>query len=442
MEVFAKLEEDMMIMKWIKMIDYVNEFNFNAPLIELKFRHDMSVPKYLSDFVLAGGYVNWYLSQHVNLYKNQIGGFVPVKPVLFNTDRPGDADFFCVGLTQEIMQTFREKYSYHRECERFIEGRSDVNNYSARVQLIKRDYTSIAEILNGFDISPSRAAYYKGSFYVTADWILSLTTNAFAMNYRCNGATVCARMWKYFMKGYKIIFPYAKNLLTDKIYVINHVVKVVVPYKFNHLYGISPKFVKRTIEYLTPRAMINIAKIRDVPFNQINFDEEVEKINKSISFSNEKIRNHFLQAITGRSAMDKNDPTMTVEMYVKSFGEPRNVRIYPTFMLKYFICNTGTTLYKIIGNEIHMKNFKNEYILHPVELSRHIYLWDERGNVVGHNINLRLYNLPDNWEKLTDWTLTDNEYLRVIQTIIMIWKFGKTHLSQLPESLLYKILDA
>lgn len=90
-------------------------------------------------------------------------------------------------------------YKYYAECS--------VRD-SIKHQIILRKYSTIAEILYGFDIGPSQVAYDGEHFYFTIMSKYTFDTGYMILDTSRRSTTFEKRIKKYCWKGFKPIFPF------------------------------------------------------------------------------------------------------------------------------------------------------------------------------------------------------------------------------------------
>jgi hypothetical protein len=116
-----------------------------------------------------------------------------------------------------IISSFRENgYVFSRRTQFYVQLESDDNDARPPVQIILRKYTSIAEILYGFDIGSSQMAYDGNELYLTVLSKFALETGYNIVDTSHLSPTYEKRLYKYKNRGYSIVFPYLPQLILEK----------------------------------------------------------------------------------------------------------------------------------------------------------------------------------------------------------------------------------
>jgi len=425
--------------EWIRMNETINSCNFNSPIYKITsdiFDLSNEVIKIIFEsiksdphFCIAGNSLNSFIRRLQNnenmlvnrkfeyeLFENSVSlelGNDEVIPNFKHVEQClNDIDIFVINGNYQMINNFRKRFFVGNflfpripsESCRFIQFLFK----NIKIQIIKRNYSSVQQVLNSFDVSPCKIAYHAGNFYITEDWLLATRTKSFAMNHKLNGKTYLSRLSKYLLKGYKIYFPYAKNFTGEKIFVKNNELKCVIhkteviseydrvsmheeifhshqnldsmiqmhefnegyiPYylclcekidKMNFAAGIKDEFSPNFIIHLNYK----FGKI----LSKYSLKKLLIKFNEMIEKRNEEIMGYFEQCIDGRCITEHNDPNMTSEKFLESLtGGNNETCLEIPSIRKYFV-------FKEISELIPSAKFNKNYLLVPGKIKIHYYI--------------------------------------------------------------------
>lgn len=152
---------------------------------------------YFENFVIAGG---WFT----------------------HSSRPdhADIDIFIYRdhevTLHNIISLFKESdYVFSRRTRYYVQLESNDRFEKPPVQIILRKYTSIAEILYGFDIGSSQIAYDGNDLYLTVLSKFALETGYNIVDTSHLSPTYERRLYKYKDRGFTIVFPYLPELVIE-----------------------------------------------------------------------------------------------------------------------------------------------------------------------------------------------------------------------------------
>lgn len=136
-----------------------------------------------------------------------------------------DVDLFIVGtnepeviihkllsyLTKDVdkkpIHVVRTTNSITLNCPVITKGRYDYRT-TIQVQIILRSYTSVSEVVTGFDLDPSGVCYYQGTFYGTERAVYSLKNMRINVDLDRMSLSYNYRLIKYTKKkGFSIFIP-------------------------------------------------------------------------------------------------------------------------------------------------------------------------------------------------------------------------------------------
>ncbi len=197
--------------------DYKYEFDRSLPHVDLKIKEDDTEPKFIEPLNLPA------VADKVRI-KNKIlsafpkkfdfsnlliaGGFIS-SVIIKRYHMDGDIDIFIHGLDQEQANIkLRELVRVFKKFtgERYIWRNANVVNIG-KFQIILRCYTSISEILHGFDI-PSCAVGFDGeSIWMTEMALFTYKSGFNVIDLTRRSTSYESRLNKYLHRGFGIIFP-------------------------------------------------------------------------------------------------------------------------------------------------------------------------------------------------------------------------------------------
>ena len=120
-------------------------------------------------------------------------------------------------------------------CTLIIHNNSKYNSNNLQIQIILRNYTSISQIVHGFDISACSVAYDGTYTYFTKMGAWSYLTKLIVVWPEYRSTTYESRLVKYWNKGYGIVFPHMLEFTPNME--LPHLLINIQYYSGNFAYG-------------------------------------------------------------------------------------------------------------------------------------------------------------------------------------------------------------
>lgn len=192
-------------MNWTQMNEYVSKNFGNMPLETLEVDEDFTIVE--------------------NLYKILPKWCIVAGGAIHDTIRDTkfkDLDLFILSDEKQFFERYssvcRILSNYSSMCKqnlKYTEYRVDLETISIPVQIIKRVFVDISEILNSFDLTPCRVALDRvGQVWCTPDFKLYHTTGEFVLNLDCATTSLPYRVSRYASKCC-ILLP--EKVITEKV---------------------------------------------------------------------------------------------------------------------------------------------------------------------------------------------------------------------------------
>lgn len=163
------------------------------------------------------------LAKEMNVGLVLAGGAVLHK--LFRTNKgdytePKDYDYFFYNTTEDMALKFIQQLQTHKDnyFMRVMRSKYAIT-FDNQIQFILRIYSSVQEILLGFDLDSSRFAYDGENVWTTESGLFSLKNRVNVVNFDKASTTFENRLIKYAHRGFDIFVPKFsyKNVLLENI---------------------------------------------------------------------------------------------------------------------------------------------------------------------------------------------------------------------------------
>lgn len=200
--------------------------------------------------------------------------------------RDYDIDIFIGGRdinsVPEIVKNIQEAVGKADWIENQHVIYTSVNNVP--IQIIKRLYTSIEEILLGFDLDSSAVAYFKGKFLLSPRFISAVQYGQNVIIPQRQSKSYLYRLHKYLLRGFTIFFPGNLNTnpqqscIEDLVEYLLHYIKLKQPKISDYI-----ELLVRNPTYIVERQRESIKSredARDVKLKKLNNLKDIEEIEK------------------------------------------------------------------------------------------------------------------------------------------------------------------
>ena len=117
------------------------------------------------------------------------------------------SDEFVTDLKFQLPYRFGSKYEVGTETHRYIELKTVVNDKQIIFQIIKQQFPSIEDILNGFDFLHCCVGYDGNAFFWKRGALKSIKKKEIFVNRIAPTKVLNERLVKYIQRGYTISFP-------------------------------------------------------------------------------------------------------------------------------------------------------------------------------------------------------------------------------------------
>lgn len=464
--------------KWNIMTEYCNSTDFNIPLLSVADSRNLFDSSELEELLLpsycvvAGGFINSVINPNANSRQRSFHNDTLIAKCGFKNKevrirKTHDIDIFIIDLSVEKLKVVNDIIINNGGFIKTDTLRFKEYIYQAldiKIQIIKRSYTSVSQILNSFDMPPTRAAYHNGNFYVTPDWLLALETNAFTVNHKMNGKTYLSRLQKYLQKGYDIYFPYACNLNTSSIIVENNLLVTTCTIsnaaEYEALEPAKHKYYFRTALYMCLHGNLSeMYKTRPYPaalddkfkiyamrqkgkiISELEFKNLYKEYCEAIAKRNDEISYSFVPACNGRSVTENNNPDMTVSQFINSLHnglENYSLRGVELYLHIYRNVIPEHAIIRIVNGRIVMQLKKITLCFHTVQIGNIVKLIDKKNNVTISEKSIYSDMRKDDFcfEEYHSNYLKTLTYYKVISTVLLIYNRKTTVMSSLPRRLL------
>ena len=264
----------------------------------------------MSNLLIAGGAISQMLIG--NALIKDIDIFV------YGCDNPEARIFRFLDEISKILESRRDMYSIRKSANTI-----DINcsTFHSSIQIILRSYSSISEILHGFDLSASSVGYdystNKIYFTTIADFTFRSGCMPINLNYR--SSTFESRIAKYINRGFRMVYyepsDHIMKLLHDRNYIISKYIYVNNEYNSN----INMHIIQEPIQYRNVADYIQSGHIRYDNSVQMARTKLLNKIKMDVLYSYEQHK--FI--INVKDTFDLNTHKFCIEVanYIRKFDE-------------------------------------------------------------------------------------------------------------------------
>lgn len=224
-------------------------------------------------YIAHSGYINKTVLASVNRFAQfnsllrkiprlVIAGGHLISPFISNQKTLADIDLFMYGqenpeaTIQQILDAFeldKTKVYATRNALTFRAKQKGDNQIIHEYQIILRNYTTLDEILHGFDFACCQFAYDGYHFYSTHAGALALTHNVTMVEPITWYYSFEKRIKKYFYRGFNLYFPNLDisqmNMPLDMVYALNRHGNYISQYMANNVYEYGFDLVKYGYEH-------------------------------------------------------------------------------------------------------------------------------------------------------------------------------------------------
>lgn len=233
------------MVKWNNVL-YLNNMYWCTCKEKLKIpqKKDLDEKINFLDRILVKESMGFNLIDDLNCYRNFViaGGFFTAD----NEDEETDIDIFLYDNHEETLKelvSYLMKirgYSFSRRTQYYVQLDYNEAGYYPPIQIILRKYTTIAEILYGFDIGSSQICYNgnKLKFTVLSKFAFEASLNI--VDTSRLSPTYESRLIKYIKRGFSIVFPFLSKILVNnfkKLKIGNFKLKPLLSVLNEKIYG-------------------------------------------------------------------------------------------------------------------------------------------------------------------------------------------------------------